>query len=695
MKKILSAVLVGTMLLTSAAAVFAEDEQNGLALTDSSHLKLDRESGYIDMIDGTITAAELKENFATDVTVTSPDGEARADDADVATDDVVTAGDDSIKALIYGDADRNGKINLSDVSAMLKYAASWNIDISEAAADVDKNDEANVADVSKLLKYLAGWDNISLGNVRMIAENVKQTAEHEDATIDMYFTSMMNKTAREVTESTGEYVYKMKLARNETESCQVILAATENKEGLTAELSPFEYEFGGYSIDGEIEWIYYYSTSVLPDASLGYRGDNQDNFVSGDYPEVVLPMAESFELTANRAQHMVISVTTGKDAPAGMYRAVLDIKDSEGQVIKTAYVYAYVWDFTLPDAPYSASLFCNASYGDSTYEDYYNYLLDYNLSSYILPYDITDSRADAYMSDPRVTAFVIAGGGHMYGGIMGASDEDTIARYNKVMSNPEWAKKGLFYYTDEPYGAGLVNVKTTYEYVTNLLGTTDIRNITPLAANNSYVDEEHQAKGIDPVEYISPYINVWCPQSPAFHLRSEGGTWSPARSVIEYGEFVDRAAAFRERGDEIWWYVCCSPDEHYANLFTWYQGVVIRDFMWQQYFNDVDGQLYYSVSQNWDSITKYKFDIANGDGTLLFPGEKFGFSGPCASWRLIQLRDGFDDFDYLSMAEELVGRDAVMKVVNKVTTGMLEYTADYKVVEAARDEIAKLIVDAQ
>ena len=81
--------------------------------------------------------------------------------------------------------------------------------------------------------------------------------------------------------------------------------------------------------------------------------------------------------------------------------------------------------------------------------------------------------------------------------------------------------------------------------------------------------------------------------------------------------------------------------------------------------------------------------------TLLFPGEKFGFSGPCASWRLIQLRDGFDDFDYLSMAEELVGRDAVMKVVNKVTTGMLEYTADYKVVEAARDEIAKLIVDAQ
>ena len=680
------------MLMTGTAAVFAEGEQTGLELTDASHLKLDRESGYIDMIDGTITAAELKENFASEVTVASPNGEAKADDAAVATDDVVTAGDDSIRVLIYGDADRNGKINLNDVSAMLKHVANWSIDISEAAADVDRKDAVNVADVSKLLKYIAGWDNISLGNVRMIAENVKQTAEHEDTSIDMYFTSMMNKTAREVTESTGEYVYRMKLARNETESCQVLLSATENREGLTAELSAFEYEFGGYSIDGKLEWIYYYSTSVLPDASLGYRGDRQANFVKGEYPEVVLPMAESFELTANRTQHMVISVTSGKDAPAGMYRASLDIRDSGGQVIKTAYVYAYVWDFTLPDAPYSASLFCNASYGQSTYEDYYNYLLDYKLSSYVLPYEITDSRADAYMSDPRVTAFVIAGGKDMYAGIMGATDEETIANYQKVMSNEDWAKKGLFYYTDEPYGAGLYNVKTTYEYVTNLLGTTNIRNITPFG--QSYADEECQAKGIDSVKFIEPYINVWCPISIAYHTRAEGGTWSPARSVLEYGEYPDRAAAYRERGDEIWWYVCNAPDEYYANLFTWYQGVVIRDLMWQQYFNNVDGLLYYAVSMNWDKISKYQFDIFNGDGTLLFPGEKFGYSGPCASWRLVQLRDGFDDFDYLRMAEELVGREAVMKVVNKVTTGMLEYTADYRVVEAARDEIAKIIIDA-
>ena len=61
----------------------------------------------------------------------------------------------------------------------------------------------------------------------------------------------------------------------------------------------------------------------------------------------------------------------------------------------------------------------------------------------------------------------------------------------------------------------------------------------------------------------------------------------------------------------------------------------------------------------------------------------------------VQVRDGFDDFDYLRMAEELVGREEVMKVVNKVTTGMLQFTEDYRVLEAARDEIVQLILDNQ
>ncbi|MBQ7827939.1 MAG: hypothetical protein IJ386_06710, partial [Clostridia bacterium] len=73
-------------------------------------------------------------------------------------------------------------------------------------------------------------------------------------------------------------------------------------------------------------------------------------------------------------------------------------------------------------------------------------------------------------------------------------------------------------------------------------------------------------------------------------------------------------------------------------------------------------------------------------------GEFFGYEGPQASWRLYQLRDGYDDFDYLNLAEEKVGREEVMKVVNQVTTGMLMYTEESTVLTAARDNLVDIIL---
>ncbi|MBR4881099.1 MAG: DUF4091 domain-containing protein, partial [Clostridia bacterium] len=369
-------------------------------------------------------------------------------------------------------------------------------------------------------------------------------------------------------------------------------------------------------------------------------------------PEVVIEMTDTFELKAERNQQFVITVESTKDTPAGMYKSTLTFKDAEGKEVKKANVYAYVYDFTLPDAPYSASLFAGNQSVDN-----YEFLLNYNLSDYCLPYDITDERAEAYMNDPRVTAFVIAGGGqwyghNMYGGIMDRTDKQTIDNYTKVMSNPEWAKKGLFYYTDEPYEGGLHFVRQCYERVIALLDTDNIRNMTPLASNNSYADTQCHSENIDAVAFIEPFINVWCPQSNAYHLQAEKGGWTPRRQYNKYGEYADRAKAFREQGEEIWWYVCCSPEVPYANYFTCYQGVINRLLSWQQFFNDVDGVLYYRTFGG--NISKYKFDIGNGDGILQYSGSLWRREGYAASWRLLQIRDGFDDFDYLRIAEELV-----------------------------------------
>ena len=685
MKKLLTLVLTGAMLLSCAVSVFADDA--GLALAEGSHLKI--ENGIVDMIDGTITVGELKAEFTGAVDVAG-----KADDAAVCADDVVTAGGETAKAIIWGDASKDGKITLTDATRMLQSIAKWNVDISTTAGDVDRNDKLTLADVSKLLQKLAKWGNISLGNVRMVFENKALTAEHEDSTLKLSFTSIMNKVGTKQLSHTGENAYQIKLARNEYDSCSAILYSETDREGMTAELAPFVSEFGDATLDGKLEWVIYEPnravfTNLIDDNKL----ITPQQVYSDDMPEVVIAMADTFEMKAQTNQMFIITVESTKETPAGMYKSTLTFKDAEGKAVKQATVYAYVWDFTLPDTPYSASLFA----GEQSVENY-EFLLNYNLSDYCLPYDITDEKADAYMSDPRVTAFVIAGGGqwyglNMYGGIMDRTDEQTVANYNKVMSNPDWAKKGLFYYTDEPCDGGLHFVRQCYERVTDLLGTTNIRNMTPLASNNTYADTQCQADNIDAVDFIDPYINVWCPQSNAYHLQAERGFWTPRRQYNKYGEYADRVNEFKARGEEEWWYVCCSPEVPYANYFACYQGVIVRLLSWQQFFNDVDGVLYYRTFGG--NITKYNFDIGTGDGILQYDARLWRREGYAPSWRLLQVRDSFDDFDYLRIAEELVGREEVMKVVNKVTTGMLQFTEDYRVLEAARDEIVQLILDNQ
>ena len=697
MKKLIASVLLGAMLLVGAGSVFAADDAaTDLVLSEGSHLVLDREAGYVDKIDGTITVGALKANFEGGVTVCGKDGTAKADDAAVATDDSVVAGDVSLKTIIYGDVTCDGKVNLGDVSAALKKIAKWESSINEYAADVDKNAKLNLGDVSKMLKKIAKWEDVSLGNVRMVFENKALTAENEDETLKLSFTSIMNKVGVNQLSHTGEYAYKMKMARNEYESCSALLYTDVAREGMSAELAPFVSEFGDATMEGKLEWVIYHpDLAIFTELLDGNNGmyNNPQRTYSDDMPEVLVPMADTFELKAEQNQMFVITVKSEKDTPAGMYTSTLTFKDTEGKEVKTATVYAYVYDFTLPDTPYSASLFA----GNQSVENY-EFLLENNLSDYCLPYEITDERADAYMNDPRVTAFVIAGGGqwyglNMYGGIMDKTDEQTIANYNKVMSNPEWAKKGLFYYTDEPCDGGLHFVRQCYERVTELLGTTNIRNMTPLASNNTYADMDCHTNNIDAVAFIDPYINVWCPQSNAYHLQAEKGFWTPRRQYNKYGEYADRVNEFKARGEEEWWYVCCSPEVPYANYFTCYQGVINRLLSWQQFFNDVDGVLYYRTFGG--SISKYNFDIGNGDGILQYNANLWGREGYAPSWRLYQVRDGFDDFDYLRMAEELCGRDAVMKVVKKVSTGMLQFTEDYKVLEAARSEIMNMIAEAQ
>ena len=168
--------------------------------------------------------------------------------------------------------------------------------------------------------------------------NEPVVAEHEDSGITMWFDhSYYNTPAEEIT-SNGKNTYQITLAKNETEGCHLLIAGDKNMSDLTLEVSSFKNE-SGKELDKEICYGWYFDD------------------VDGKTVVDPIPVLEhEFDLTANKSQMFIIKVKSTADTPAGQYAATVELKDKNENVIKKANVYAYVWDFTLPVAPYCKTL---------------------------------------------------------------------------------------------------------------------------------------------------------------------------------------------------------------------------------------------------------------------------------------------------------------------------------------------------
>ena len=713
MKKALTLAVSAAILASALPVSFADATYTELTPDPSSALVI--RDGYIENIEGIPTASELLANFRDrkNVTVTAKDGTVLTLADKVGSDAVVTYSGAETKAeakvAVSGDVNGDAAVSAKDASVLLRKLAGYTPDMCDKAADVTHDGTTNSKDAAQLLKYVAGW------NVKLDKEyNVE--AENDADWLGYWLDSLMNRVGKHQIDENGSHLYTARLAKNEMETVQMFLTSTKDAEGLTLEVSPLT-NADGDDLPYELLYGYYYEFGMLKQlygADTSGANTYEDNFVE-PIPEY---RGEAFNVEKDTSKVFVLRIRSSHDTVPGLYKAIATVKDADGKEIKKIELRAFVWDLDLDDKPASESAFHLSYYDiigdgrsvaeinamtqddiDTLYEKWYTYLLDNRLSAYYLPVDVLSDRADKWMSDPRVTSFCV-NNGEGYGGALYRTDEQTVAAYEKLRTNPVWHEKGYVYTVDEPFSKnGVHMVVDQYEWLSSIIPEKDFHIVVPMATNEFFRD--FWGETLDTAEVIYRCSDILCPQSCIFSRYYTGAEYKadrslkppgycgdgPKQSIEIFGQFTDRWSYWRdEGGKKMWWYVCCSPQMPYANFFRYYQGVDTRMVLWQQYMFDVDGLLYYSTIR-WDQVSKRKL-YCDGDGLLLYTGTIFGQeSYPVSSVRLEYIRDGFEDFQYMKMLEAVEGRENVMKYVNRLTTAILYYTEDYREMNAVRDEL--------
>ena len=456
---------------------------------------------------------------------------------------------------------------------------------------------------------------------------------------------------------------RMYAARNESESAQVVIRADARPlEGVTVEASDLVGPHGG-RISADSIALYRVAYIHLP-------------ALDADYPDPLPPLTP-FSVAPGANQPVWITVYVPKGAPAGEYRGALTVSAAGIRDRRIPFV-LNVWDFVLPDTPTSRTAFglsggfIAIAHGIApkgrAYEElvaqYYLALLEHRISAYDPPVALDSPAAGCYLNDSRVTGFIIP---------YSDDEERTRADVERCRKNG-WLGKAYFYPLDEPVTAEAY--ATLKERADRIHGIDrSLKVVSPFFRGPDFETD----KTI--YELLDGCLDIWCPNLG----------------------FYDEAAmrAKQAKGEQVWWYVCCGPGRPYPNFFVNYDGIDHRILMWMQKLYDVQGLLYWSTTYWNPDVTKDVWeDVATvkdinpdlyGDGSLFYPGSKVGRAQPVSSIRLECIRDGLEDFDYLTMLERKAGVQKAKNLIGKLVRSRTEYERSPRRLELVRREIARAL----
>lgn len=486
----------------------------------------------------------------------------------------------------------------------------------------------------------------------------------------------------------------LSLARNEYESVQLVLRARAPLQQVTVEMHDLTRTGGGGVIPRD----------ALTWSLVGFVNTAQPDYdVSrvGWWPDPLLD-PEPFAVQAGWWQPVWLTVYASAGTPAGEYAGTVTIRPGNAPPTDVE-VKVRVWDFDLPATPMLKSAFdVYPARIDSAYRQFFpqwwprvqgrtaqvaQQMHDDLLRRHLAPMLHADlDRPDA-MNDLRrlrakgLGAFAIG----RYGGSFDnnwPTDgkqldqlQPVYRSYGYQLRDAKLIEQHYIYTYDEPQ-PGLPHVADVARMVHQ--ADPQLRNLVTLGASTDVTQLVGWLKDID----------IVCLRNAVF---------DPAH-----------VAALQRMGKEVWLYVS-GPKPPYPTLVIDYPSIAYRILPWMCWKYGIRGLLYWSV--NYWTTNPYEQPMntpwqQNGNGSLYYPGPE----GPRPSLRLEVLRDGMEDYEYLSRLRHVIQTAKASGRIDAATLARAEqlatmddglvgslraYSQDPEALLARRQAIAEMIEKLQ
>lgn len=527
-------------------------------------------------------------------------------------------------------------------------------------------------------------------------------------------------------------------AGGEYEAAQVILRPARETTLLAATVSPLRNERGEAApVSVRLDEVAYVRVTRPTDASCQ----------RGDYPDPLPPLHTPLALPAGRNQPLWLTFHVPPGTAPGTYRGELELKTAPGS--HRVPLEIEVHPFTLPEVTHLRSAFgLSARYINTyhrlkdpaqkreVYEKYLANFAEHRISPYSffeyspirvrftgdgadkkaeVNFTAFDAAAEQWLDRRHFNTFRLPlrgmGGGTFHSRHLGTLEgheegsaehtrlfRDYLGQVERHLRERGWLDRAYTYWFDEPDAKD-------YDFV--VAGQRRIKAAAP--GLRRMLTEHPEAALLDDVD-------IWCGLTPE---------WTP-----------EKVRARRAAGQEVWWYVCCSPKEPFVTEFIDHPGIELRLWPWQSWQYDVQGILVWETlywtsdaafpppqrQDPWSDPMSYVSGYdqgpghigywGNGDGRFLYPprpgaaastGPDTG--GPVNSLRWENLRDGMEDYEYFWMLREAVAREvaargesaltkearALLTVPPVLSTDLTHFTTDPRELLAHRERIARML----